>query len=164
MRDAETFLRQEDQMYLRRAALVLAAAIAAVAAVGVLPATAAPATSHPVSCAQGHANTREGQTPVWVCEQLFSSGRELISSQGWMYERGDGFPVPNVHIELVYPNGHLIKNCRATTLRGGRSIPRCEWTPRSTRVPHGRYCSIGWFESLPGRYDKIAEACVRFNG
>jgi hypothetical protein len=150
-------------MILRSAALAMAASVLALVAVTAMPATAAFASS-PESCVDGTAYYDSGfGVAVGVCEQLFYSGATLTSSQGWMYEPESGVQINDVHMELVYPNGHKIKNCKATKIPPGGNIPRCEWTPKKKGEPKGKYCAKGW-QYYNNGYRVIAEACESYPG
>lgn len=66
---------------------------------------------------------------------------------------------PNVHTELVYPNGSLIKNSATVTIPSDKWGAIVNWAPNANE-PTGNYCAISWQGTSQSGYTVIGKACA----
>jgi hypothetical protein len=92
------------------------------------------------------------------CTYINGSGSYVDYMQGVFYN-GGYITEYNIHIELVWPSGALIKNCKQVNVLAGTGTPVCQWSPYHSE-PTGYYCSRAWEELSSNNYKMVAKACV----
>jgi hypothetical protein len=152
-------------MRFRRLAIGVASAmVISGSAVAFLPAGAAFATY--THCVQGQAYVAAGPQPpnlqtVGVCDEIVGTSNLIDTMSGWAYEDpawGPNYPVYDVHIQLIWPNGNTIQNCKSQTLGVSSSTSRCTWAPYIYYAP-GAYCVVAW-QYWGGGYVYIGKSCI----
>jgi hypothetical protein len=140
--------------------LGLALAAAAVLVLGfALPGSAKAATIVPYT--GSGCNTFSIQ-PWHNCTTVNGGGLKINWVSGYAVN-GSQASVPNAHVEIYGPRGH-IKNCGTFTLGGGLGTtgPICNWTNPNpgTNQPAGDYCTVTWEYVGNGNYQEGGPECV----
>jgi hypothetical protein len=92
------------------------------------------------------------------CTYINGNGNVIDYMQGVFVNAGY-ITEYNIHIELVYPDGALIKNCKQVNVLAGTETPVCQWSPHHSENP-GEYCSRAWEKLSSNNYKMVAKACV----
>jgi hypothetical protein len=92
------------------------------------------------------------------CTYINGSGSIINYMQGVFYN-GGYITEYNIHVELAWPSGVLIKNCNQVNVLAGTRTPVCQWSPHLSE-PFGYYCSYAWKELATNNYKMVAKACV----
>jgi hypothetical protein len=109
--------------------------------------------------AQGGEDGEQHQGAVALIGGVGQEPRNVIDYMQGVFVNGGFITEYNIHIELVYPDGALIKNCKQVNVLAGTETPVCQWSPDHSENP-GEYCSRAWEELSSNNYKMVAKACV----
>ncbi len=92
------------------------------------------------------------------CTFVVGSGLHISSVYGYISSSPSQSDIPNLHIEIYGPNGH-IKNCSTFTLFQNTQGPTCTWSPNANERG-GDYCTRTWQYNGGTNYSVLRSECV----